>query len=188
MVRRRTKARKKRTAYQGLGTAPARRGGAWVILVLGALVVVNLYVFVWDQKSGVRAIRQQAEAKGMGTGTPAMAIPAAPLAPLPAAAVITADAALPAPAPAVKTIDGKVGKSETIGKMLKRVGLTAAEADEIIRTLSGTLDFRTVRAGESFQIERGGDGRVTRFELDLGKGKHAHVERKPSGELSATLE
>ena len=157
-----------------------------MLLVLGALVVVNLYVFVWDQKSGVRAIRQQAEAKGVGT--PAMAIPAAPLAPAPAAAAITADAALPAPAAAVKTIDGKVSKSETLGKMLKRVGLTAAEADEIIRTLSGTLDFRTIRAGESFQIERGGDGRVTRFQLDLGKGKHAHVERKPSGELAATLE
>jgi len=151
-----------------------------VILVLGALVVVNLYVFVWDQKTGVRAIRQQAEAKGLGSATaPAMAIPAAPLAPP------TPDAAV---APATKTIEGKVGKSETLGKVLKKAGLTAAEADEIIRSLSGVLDFRTIRAGESFQIERGGDGRVTSFVLELGKGKRAHAERKPSGELAAAVD
>ena len=153
-----------------------------MILVLGALVVVNLYVFVWDQKTGVRAIRQQAEAKGLGsTAAPvaAMAIPAAPLAPP------TPDAAV---APATKTIEGKVGKSETLGKVLKKAGLTAAEADEIIRSLSGVLDFRTIRAGESFQIERGGDGRVTNFVLELGKGKRAHAERKPSGELAAAVD
>jgi hypothetical protein len=108
-----------------------------------------------------------------------MAIPAAPL------AAPTPDAGV---APATKTIDGKVGKSETLGKVLKKAGLTAAEADEIIRSLSGVLDFRTIRAGESFQIERGGDGRVTHFELDLGKGKHARAERKPSGELTASVE
>jgi hypothetical protein len=151
-----------------------------VILVLGALVVVNLYVFVWDQKTGVRAIRQQAEAKGVGSAAPAMAIPAAPLAPPPPDAAPVA--------PATKTIEGKVGKSETLGKVLKKAGLTAAEADEIIRSLSGVLDFRTIRAGESFQIERGGDGRVTNFVLELGKGKRAHAERKPSGELSATVD
>jgi hypothetical protein len=90
--------------------------------------------------------------------------------------------------PATKTIDGKVGKSETLGKVLKKAGLTAAEADEIIRSLSGVLDFRTIRAGENFQIERGGDGRVTNFVLELGKGKRAHAERKPSGELAAAVD
>jgi hypothetical protein len=150
-----------------------------VILVLGALVVVNLYVFVWDQKTGVRAIRQQAEAKGVAA--PAMVIPAAPL------AAPVGDAPV-APGAAVSKMDGKVGKSETLGKVLKKSGLTAVEADEIIHALSGVLDFRTIRAGDSFQIERGGDGRVTHFELDLGKGKHARAERKPSGELSATVE
>jgi hypothetical protein len=155
-----------------------------VILVLGALVVVNLYVFVWDQKTGVRAIRQQAEAHGLTT--PAMAIPAPALAP---AAAASPSAPVPAAVtPVTKTIEGKVGKSETLGKFLKKAGLTAAEADEIIRSLSGTLDFRTIRAGEIFQIERGGDGRVTHFVLELGKGKRARADRKPSGELAPTVE
>jgi hypothetical protein len=187
MVRRRTSRRKKRSVYQGLGPAPARRGGGWVILVLGALVVVNLYVFVWDKKTGVRAIKQQAEAKG----TPAMMIGAqalpAPPAPAPAVAAGSAGSAAPAPA-RTNVTEGKVGKSDTLGKLLKKSGLTAAEADEIIRALSGTLDFRTIRAGQSFRIERGSDGRVMHFELELAKGKRVHADRQPSGELAAKLE
>jgi hypothetical protein len=69
--------------------------------------------------------------------------------------------------------------------VLKKSGLSAAEADEIIHSLSSALDFRTIRAGESFRIERGGDGRVTHFELELGKGRRIRAERQPSGELAA---
>jgi hypothetical protein len=182
MVRRRTRARKKRTATTGnprlaLGAAPARRSGAWLMVILGALVLVNLYVFVWDKKTGVRAIKQQAEAH---TG-PSMTLPSVPL---PAA---PGDVAVPAPAPVTPTTvtEGKVAKSDTLGKLLKKSGLSAAESDEIIRALSGVLDFRAIRAGQTFRIERAGDGRVKRFELDLSKGHHVSAERVPSGELRA---
>ena len=173
MVRRRTRPRKKRTTvYEGRNPAPAKRSGAWLVLVLGALVVVNLYVFVWDKQTGVRAIREQAE-----TGhSPAMAVPSVPLLPAPVAS------ATPATRPPVP-VTGVVGKSDTLGKLLKRSGLTAAEADEIIHALSGVLDFRAIRAGEAYRLERGADGRVTRFELDVAKGRHVRAERKPSGEL-----
>ncbi len=180
MVRRRTRARKKRSVYQGLSSAPARRGGAWVVLVLGALVVVNLYVFVWDNKTGVRAIRQQAQ------NTPALAMPSAPLAP------VTAATAVPASPPPVSqsttVVEGKVSKADTLGKLLKKSGLTAAEADEIIRALSGAVDFRTIRAGQSYRIERGSDGRVMHFELELSKSHHVRADRQLSGELVATAD
>jgi cell envelope opacity-associated protein A len=226
MVRRRTSARKKRTAYAALGAAPAKHGGGWVILVLGALVLVNLYVFVWDGHTGVRALKEQAEAKS----APSLTIPAAPLAPV--AAVVSQAVAQPAlargagsagragepahpsvsvppalatsaptaaanaaPASAApttpsgaRTIEGKVGKSDTLGRLLKHNGLTAAETDEIIRALSGALDFRTIRAGQSFRIERGSDGHVTRFDLDLGKGRHVRAERQPAGTLKASVD
>ncbi len=187
MVRRRTSRRKKRSVYQGLGPAPARRGSGWVILVLGALVVVNLYVFVWDKKTGVRAIKQQAEAKG----APAMMIGAQPLPPPPAPAAplaATGSGSGSAAIPATNVVEGKVSKSDTLGKLLKKSGLTAAEADEIIRALSGSLDFRTIRAGQAFRIERGSDGRVTHFELELAKGHRVHADRQPSGELAAKLD
>ena len=182
MVRRRTRARKKRTAYPALGAAPAKRHGAWLMLVLGALVLVNLYVFVWDKKTGVRAIKQQAEAVTASptpSATPAMSIPSAPL---PAAAAPT-----PAPAAVAQTtvVEGKVAKSDTLGKLLKKSGLTAAESDELIRALSGVLDFRAIRAGQPFRIERAADGRVKRFELELSKGHRVSAERQASGELRA---
>ena len=176
MVRRRTRARKKRTAYPALGAAPAKRSGAWLMVILGALVLVNLYVFVWDKKTGVRAIKQQAEAH---TG-PSMTLPSAPLpTPQPDAAPV------PAPVAPATVVEGRVAKSDTLGKLLKKSGLSAAEADEIIRALSGVLDFRAIRAGQAFRIERAGDGRVKRFELDLSKGHHVSAERQASGELRA---
>lgn len=174
MVRRRTRRRKKTAAYQGLGVAPAKKSGAWLVVVLGALVVVNLYVFVWDKNTGVRAIRQQAEA---AHAQPVMALPSAP--------IIVPDAGITPSAP--HPIEGKVGKSDTLGKLLKKNGLTAAEADEIIRALSGTLDFRTIRAGQSYRIERGSDGRVTHFELEVTKDRRVRADRAASGELTVPL-
>ncbi len=201
MVTRRRTARKKRTpAYPALGAAPARRGGGLVLLVLGALVVVNLYVFVWNKKTSVSAIKREAEAasrtpdKGPGT-MPAAQLPSQPLvAPAvgtaaaasgnPAAAA--AIAAAPAPVGPPGTIEGKVAKSDTLGKLLKRSGLTGPEADEVIRSLSGVLDFKTIRAGQGFRIERGPDGRVKLFELVLSKVQTVRAERSASGELVGT--
>ncbi len=153
-----------------------------MVLVLGALVLVNLYVFVWDKKTSVAAIKQQAEAKS----NPAMAIPAAPLASAEAGSIANSGthgdgAETPAGSPG--TIEGTVGKSDTLGKMLKKNGLSAAETDEVIRALSGKLDFRTIKAGQKFRIERGPDGRVKLFELVLSKIHRVRAERQPSGEM-----
>ncbi|MEO6774194.1 MAG: hypothetical protein ABI467_14440 [Kofleriaceae bacterium] len=179
MVRRRTSARKKRsTAYTGMraaGAAPSRKSGLWVVLVLGVLVVINLYVFVWDKTTSVRAIAQQAH-----DAQPALAVPSAPLiAPAPAAA---------AHADHGTVIEGKVAEHDTIGRLLKHHGLTAAETDEVIRSLSGVLDFRTLKSGEPFRIERGPDGRVQHFELALSRSRKVHSDRQPSGALTAKAE
>ena len=150
------------------------------MLVLGALVLVNLYVFVWDKKTGVGAIKQQAEKR-----TPAMPAPTAAVAVgcrSPAAAPQRRRGS-PRPSRPPGSIEGKVGKSDTLGRLLKKSGLSAAEADEVIRALSGVLDFRTIRAGQTFRIERGADGRVKLFELDLSKVQTVRAERQPSGEL-----
>ena len=158
-----------------LGGPPARRSGAWVLLVLGALVLVNLYVFVWDKDTSVAAIRREAEAK-----TPAAALPAQPLiAPAPASPL----PATPAPVGPPGVVDGKVAKGDTLGRLLKKSGLTGPEADEVIRALSGALDFKNIRAGQPFRIERGADGRVKLFELVLSKVQTVRATRAPTGEL-----
>jgi hypothetical protein len=202
MIRRRSSTRKKRSVgarhYAALGRAPARSGGLWVVVVLAALVVVNLYVFVWDKNTSVPAIQKVAENKSPAMQIPAP-IPAAPAPPegagprsghYPEASGATIDnapaieapkpVALPSPAPGA--IDGKVAKSDTLGRLLKRNGLSAHEADEVIHALSGVLDFKTIRAGQAFHIERGVDGRVRVFELALGKHK-VRAERSDKGDL-----
>src|SRR3954463_15901271 len=109
MVRRRTSARKKRsTAYTGMRTAnavsgPARKSGLWVLLVLGVLVVINLYVFVWDKKTSVRAIAEQAH-----NAQPSLSVPSAPLQPVAPVAPVAASASV---------VEGKVAPNDTLGRL-----------------------------------------------------------------------
>lgn len=180
IVMRRRTARKKRSSRSlslaSVGGAPARRGSGWVVLVLGGLVLINLYVFVWDKDTSVGAIADAAKAK-----PPAAALPSQPLVtPVP---LQPQSSNVGAPIGPPGTIDGKVGKSDTLGRLLKKSGLTGAEADEVIRSLSGILDFKTIRAGQTFHIERGPDGRVRKFELVLSKIQKVRAERTPKGEL-----
>jgi hypothetical protein len=186
MVTRRKTARKKRSVRPlgNLGGPPARRTGGWVALILGALVVVNLYVFVWDKKTSVGAIKREAD-----RATPTAMLPSRPLAeagvPGPGSAQGSAQGStvVAAPVGPPGVIDGKVGKSDTLGRVLKKSGLTAAEADEVIRALSGVFDFKTMRAGQTYRIERGADGRVKAFELVVSKVQTVRAERGPAGTL-----
>jgi murein DD-endopeptidase MepM/ murein hydrolase activator NlpD len=157
----------------------ARRGGGWVVLVLGALVVVNLYVFVWDKDTSVGAIKREAAAKTL----PAAALPSAPLDPHLRPAPLVAGGSAAAPVGPPGSLDGTVGKGDTLGRILKKSGLGAGEADEVIRSLSGVLDFKTIRVGQPFRIERGPDGRVRSFELTLSKISKVRADRAATGEL-----
>ncbi|NVB83856.1 MAG: M23 family metallopeptidase [Kofleriaceae bacterium] len=147
-----------------------------MILILGALVLVNLYVFVWDKKTSVSAIKKKAE-----QAAPSMTLPSQPLSNS-APAEAPGDPSTPPIAPP-GAIEGKVGKNETLGKLLKKHGLSAGEADEVIRSLSGVLDFKSIRPGQPFRIERGPDGRVKLFEIELSKVQRVRAERQQSGEL-----
>jgi len=145
--------------------------------------VVNLYVFVWDKHTSVGAIKREAD-----RATPTAMVPSRPLeeARVRAAQVATAPgtpAQVAAPIGPPGVIDGKVGRSDTLGRVLKKSGLSAAEADEVIRSLSGVFDFKTMRAGQTYRIERGPDGRVKTFELVVSKVQTVRAERGPSGQL-----
>jgi len=176
-MRRRTRRKKtgQRLSLTSVGgRSPSRRTSGWVILVLGGLVLVNLYVFVWNKKTSVTAIADAAKAK-----PPAAALPEAPLVTPPPVVPTSAGAPIGPPG----AIDGKVGRSDTLGRLLKKSGLSGAEADEVIRALSPVLDFKTIRAGQTFHIERGADGRVHDFHLVLNKVETIRAERANTGEL-----
>jgi murein DD-endopeptidase MepM/ murein hydrolase activator NlpD len=139
-------------------------------------------VFVWDKKTGLAAVKEKAEQRGSGSN-PSMALQTSPLAAPP-----PSDGSAVAPVGPPGAIEGKVGKSDTLGKLLKKSGLSAAEADEIIRSLSTVLDFKSIKAGQPFRIERGPDGRVKLFELDISRIQHVRAERQPGGEMQGTAD
>ncbi|HEY4182369.1 MAG TPA: M23 family metallopeptidase [Kofleriaceae bacterium] len=155
-------------------------------LILGALVVVNLYVFVWNKKTSVPAIQEQAKKAGSGLNAPAAALPSAPL--IPGTVMPTQQANAPAPVAPPASIEGKVGKSDTLGKMLKKAGLSGSEADEVIRSLTPVFDFKQLKAGQPFHIERGPDGRIKSFELTISKVQTVRAVRAANGELEGTAD
>jgi hypothetical protein len=187
MVRRRTRTRKK--PARG---APTRHRNGWVLAILTGLVVVNLYVFVWDKKTSIAAIQ------GLADNPPAMRVgdrPLENLEPVGADGHATGGATHVTPgvgssgsggtggtAGTARRIDGKVAKSDTVGRLLKRNGLTGKEADEVIRALAPVADLRVIQVGAAFTVERGVDGRVASFELAVGRTRVRAI-RDASGAL-----
>ena len=201
MVAKRSPIRKKK-AFQTLGPAPSKRGGIWVAAILGALVLINLYVFVWNKNTSVASIKEKA-----ANATPALTVPSAGgldvVSPAAGSANVTSGrtfVAVPSVGlvsengsaqpgvpggPPPSLVDAKVGKGDSLGRILKRNGVGPAEADEVIRALSGILDFKSIRAGQAYRIERGADGRIKLFELVISKVHKVRAERDSKGTLVA---
>ena len=201
MVAKRSPIRKKK-AFQTLGPAPSKRGGIWVAAILGALVLINLYVFVWNKNTSVASIKEKA-----ANATPALNVPSAggldvvspaagsanvtgsrPFVAVPSVGLVSengsAQTGVPG-GPPPSLVDAKVGKGDSLGRILKRNGVGAAEADEVIRALSGILDFKSIRAGQAYRIERSTDGRIKLFELVISKVHKVRAERDSKGTLVA---
>ena len=174
MVDSRKAARKKSPMSIGVAR-PARRGTIRLTLVLGVLVVVNLYVFLWRKGTSIPAVKEQAALMGSGlaSGAPTPVPPPPPV----------ASGSAAAPAKPNTIITGKVQKTDTLGRLLVREGLAAADRDELIRALHDVLDFKALREGQAYTIERTPDGRVVSFELTLSKTEHVKATRNAAGAL-----
>lgn len=182
---------RKKKALPDLGPAPRSRNGLWVALLLGALVLVNLYVFVWNKETSLAAVRDKAK------GGPAMTIPTAsgaldgasegapggPGAPLAGLGQRAASEAA-----AIGVVEGTVGNGDSLGRLLKKNGLTAQQTDEVIRALHGVVDFKTIRAGQRFRLERTPAGEVQSFELVISKISTVRANRDASGQLVGTAD
>jgi murein DD-endopeptidase MepM/ murein hydrolase activator NlpD len=161
--------------------APARRGNIGLVVVLVGLVIVNLYVFLWRDGTSVPDLHKKAYA---GTMNGAALDPAAETATPVETGTTTADGIEEGPAEAAPiVIEGAVAKADTLGKLLKRSGLAVAETDEVLRALQPVFDFRTLREGQPFKIERGPDGKIAAFELVTSKVHTVRAVRGPSGEM-----
>jgi murein DD-endopeptidase MepM/ murein hydrolase activator NlpD len=152
--------------------SPARRGTIRLTLVLGALVLVNCYVFLWRDHTSIPAVMKQAETLG-DKPVQAVADREPELGP---------DEAAPPP-DATTVIDGEVAKGDTLGRLLKNSGLAASDADEVLRAMSQVFDMKSLRPGQKFRIERNPDGTVRSFELVISRIKTVRVARDADGLL-----
>lgn len=178
MVDSRSKSGKK-SDRGGLRGAPASKGSIRLALVLVALGLVNAYFFLWRDKTSIPAVMKQAEALDSPDATPA--------APEDQGSA-SGDAPVPDEVAALPPITGEVAKGDTLGKILQKNGLTAEERDEVLHSLTDVFDYKTLRPGQKYEIERGADGTVQAFQLTISKVKTIRVERDANGVLVAAAD
>lgn len=178
MVDRRPASRKKSSVLTLDGRPPARRGTLRLLVLLGVMVLVNLYVFVWKDGTSIRAVK--ARAADMGSA-PLDSRPAPTPPPTGSASGGAAAVAVP-----TGVIEGKVEKNESLGKILRsRLHLDAAVADELIRAVGPVFDLRGLRPGQPFRLELDGEGQVESFELTVSKTVTVRIVRdQATGQLT----
>jgi murein DD-endopeptidase MepM/ murein hydrolase activator NlpD len=161
---------------------PARRGNVGFLAVIAGLVVVNLYVFIWRDGTSLGDVKKTAQSASInGSGLEGSGAPPQPALGPPAGDGTQLDEGPPEPAPVA--ITGTVGKTDSLGRILKREGLASAESDELLRALEPVLDFRKLREGQTYKIVRGPDGRVDEFELIVNKLQTVRAVRDATGQL-----
>jgi murein DD-endopeptidase MepM/ murein hydrolase activator NlpD len=94
----------------------------------------------------------------------------------------------PEPATFVEAHAGEIGKRDTLSAALARFQVGAAEVDELVRALAGVFDVRKMRVGHTFELKKGGDGRVAWFRYVAGPTTIALAFRGSDGALRGLAE
>ncbi len=135
-------------------------------------------------------------ALGVGAGAAAflLLLPVAPEAPAvavaPAAEAPPAVAAPPAPPPPpperFETATLRLGRDQTIGQVLPKLGLSAAEANAVVAALQPLFPARKARVGDQLIVERrAGEKALARFTFRQGRADEWTVTRGEDGALAA---
>jgi murein DD-endopeptidase MepM/ murein hydrolase activator NlpD len=199
---------RRRPRRKRLPTAPSpKRGSLRLAAVLAVLVAVNLYVFLWRGNTSIPAVMEKASMAGReGPGAEAVAPPGAAtgagtpagegVADPGAGAEQAAGAADPGAgaggeAAAVgesgasegRWIEGEVQNGDSMGRILRREGMTPPEADELIRTLQEHMDLRAIRPGQTYRVRFDAGGRLESFEFDVSRTTRVRAGRDASGKI-----
>lgn len=148
----------------------SHRGSLRLGLVLAVLVGVNLYVFLWRDKTSIPEVMEKAAVAG--TEAAAAEVEPAPAEPV---AEESPD----------RLVEGEVQGGDSFGAILRREGLEPPQADELIRALREHMDFRTIRAGQTYRMKVAPDGTVLEFEFDVSRTTKVRAERGADGSFTA---
>jgi len=170
----------RRSAHRPRGPlASQRRGTLRLALVIGVLVLINLYVFLWRDSTSVPELMEQAAVGGDASTL-------VPRAGDELAAVEPEDGAEDvAPAEPGRRVDGEVLSGDSMGRILRREGLTPPEADKLIRAISPVMDLRRIQVGQSYRLHFADDGSLLEFEFDVSRIIRIRASRDGTGAITA---
>ncbi len=140
-----------------------QRSFNWLVL-LGALVAVNLYVFVLREDTSVPAVMKAA----------ALANPSAKAASQRGHSVAGAKAVDPDES---LWKSGTVRSGDSLARILGRIGVAPNGVDQILRAMQPHLDFRSIRKGQRYRFRRDQDHKVNGFELRVSRLIAVRAER-----------
>lgn len=155
-------------------------------MVIAVLVGINLYVFLWRGGTSIPDVMEKASVAGNGSGALVDTQQQERLALAERRA--SAGGALGTGTPvqqAGRVATGEVASGDSMGRILRREGMGAGAADELIRALSGTLDFAKIRPGQGFTLRFDTQGVLQEFEFQVSKVRRVRAIRGPDGKLKA---
>jgi murein DD-endopeptidase MepM/ murein hydrolase activator NlpD len=86
-------------------------------------------------------------------------------------------------APSNNLVTGKIKPNQFVADILTNAGATLLEADQAIRALTGTYDFRKSRPGHQYELEVSPQGEVLRFRYKAGPDEAYLVTRSEEGKF-----
>ena len=172
----------KRTPARRLSSA--KKGTLRLALVLGVLVVINLYVFLWRDSTSIPEVKHKAAMAGergpaavdsdQSAEQPVVfdenGEPVDPGGPLPEQAEEDGSWS-----------EGQVQKGDSLGRILTREKLGPEDRVGVIRALRKHMDFRKIRAGQSYRVHHDDDGKVETFEFDITITQKVRARRGVDG-------
>lgn len=173
---------------------PRRRRAGLVLFGVSLLVLVNLYVFLWSQRSVVNVYRQarvQNTTGVAGASSPEAASGAASsgaqdrsLTNLRLPQSITAAALEEEEDEALLeveayTVHGTIRRGDNLYGALNRVGVNRLLGDVVVRSLEHLYDFRRARPGQKFSVKLSQDRqRMLAFEFQASAGEIFRIGRE----------
>ncbi len=157
-----------------------RKGSGRLAIVIGVLVIINLYVFLWRDGTSVNDVRRRAMAASNSKDTTKND----KLAKLRADGRWNSDRPERAEKNKARWINGKVKRGDGLGRILAREGFKKEARNALLKALNPHMDFKAIRAGQKYRL-RWSNGQLLGFEFHFSKIKKLIVHRNKEGVLVA---
>jgi len=159
-----------------------RRVAPWqgtlrITMVIGLLLGVNLYIFVFKRGTSLRELLRASETAKSG-GPAAIAVgggaPPGPVAP----------AQKPKPAPEeedARVVEGVMKESDTVERVWKAEGLEAREVNQLATALGKQFDLKTIRAGHGYTLRFDAEEHLRAVDYRVSPALAFHLQHAPEG-------